>query len=231
MSDEDGPSNISPKSIGEFLAIEGKKVNFAGSIGLEGIGGLQLLDVKDNGGGGDVDGLSGLSLTLEEWMRLDAGEIDDANELSERTSKLLVAHHATCTDLFCGRSKRRGKSKNCGLLGNNFTVALMVQLHHPLRNYELVVSHSNEDDDDDDEPKPPKRNLLWRYKKKNIPEDEQIPQYKITEVHVAGLKTEQGKKKLWDSSTQQQSGSQEHVSPIKLDSDGRGPQPPREQED
>ncbi|KAJ8526525.1 hypothetical protein K7X08_029002 [Anisodus acutangulus] len=129
MSDDDGPSNISPQSIGEFSAIEGKKVNFAGSVGLEGTGGLQLLDVKDNGGGGGgVDGLSVLSLTLEEWMRL----------------------------------KRRGKGKNCGLLGNNFTVALMVQLRHPLRNYELVGE---------------------------------------------SLKTEQGKKKLWDSSTQQQSGS------------------------
>ncbi|XP_060189996.1 protein PLASTID MOVEMENT IMPAIRED 1-RELATED 1-like [Lycium barbarum] len=231
MSDEDIPSNVSPQSIGEFSAIEGKRVNFGGSVGLEGTGGLQLLDVQDNGGG-DVDGLIGLSLTLEEWMRLDAGEIDDADEISERTSKLLAAHHATCTDLFRGRSKRRGKGKNCGLLGNSFTVALMVQLRDPLRNYEPVgtpmlalvqvervfvtpkpkiystVSHSNEDDDDDDdEPEPHKKESAVEVKEGNIPEEEQIPQYKITEVHVAGLKTEQGKKKSWGSSTQQQSGS------------------------
>ncbi|KAJ8568750.1 hypothetical protein K7X08_030972 [Anisodus acutangulus] len=233
MSDEDGPSNVSPQSVGEFSAIEGKKVNFEGSVGLEGTGGLQLLDVKDNGGGGDVSGLIGLSLALEEWMRLDAGDIDDTDELSERTSKLLAAHHATCTDLFRGRSKRRGKGENCGLLGNSFTVALMVQLRDPLRNYEPVgtpmlalvqvervfvtpkpkiystFSHSNEedDDDDDDEPKPPKKESAVEVKEDNIPEEEQIPQYKITKVHVAGLKTEQGKKKLWGSSTQQQSGS------------------------
>nr|XP_016514307.1 PREDICTED: protein PLASTID MOVEMENT IMPAIRED 1-RELATED 1-like [Nicotiana tabacum] len=235
MSDEDAPSNLSLQSIGEFSAIEGKKVNFGGAVGLGGTGGLRLLDVKDNGGG-DIDGLMGLSLTLEEWMRLDSGEIDDADEISERTSKLLAAHHATCTDLFRGKSKgekRRGKGKKCGLLGNNFTVALMVQLRDPLRNYEPVgtpmlalvqvervfvtpkpkiystvseVSNSNEDDDDD-EYKPPKTDSVAEVKEVNIPEEEQIPQYKITEVHVAGLKTEKGKKKLWGSSTQQQSGS------------------------
>ena len=45
------------------------------------------------------------------------------------------------------------------------------------------------------------------YKEDKIPEEEAIPQFKITEVHVAGLKTELGKKKLWGTSTQQQSGS------------------------
>lgn len=229
MSNEDTPSNVSPQSIGEFSAIEGKRVNFGGAVGLEGSCGLQLLDVKDNGGG-DVDGLMGLSLTLEEWMRLDAGEID---EISERTSKLLAAHHGTCIDLFGGRSKRRGKGKNCGLLGNSFTVALMVQLRDPLRKYEPVgipmlalvqvervfvtpkskiyntvsqVRKSNEDDDDD--PQPPKMEAGGvEVHEDNIHEDEQIPQYKITEVHIAGIKTEKGKKKLWGSSSQQQSGS------------------------
>uniref|UniRef100_A0A3Q7I5D5 C2 NT-type domain-containing protein n=1 Tax=Solanum lycopersicum TaxID=4081 RepID=A0A3Q7I5D5_SOLLC len=217
MSDEDTPSNVSSKPIGEFSAIEGKKVNFGGAVGLEGTGGLQLLDVKDNDGGGEVDGLMGLSLTLDEWMKLDAGEID---EISERTSKLLAAHHGTCTDLFRGRSKKRGKGKNCGLLGNSFTVALMVQLRDPLRNYEPVgtpmlalvqvervfvtpkakiystVSQS-----------PQKEAGGVDVKEEQIREDEEIPQYKITGVHVAGLKTEQGKKKLWGSSSQQQSGS------------------------
>ncbi|XP_070037325.1 protein PLASTID MOVEMENT IMPAIRED 1-RELATED 1-like [Nicotiana tomentosiformis] len=232
---QSGMSDEGAQSIGQFSAIEGKKVNFGGAVGLEGTGGLRLLDVKDNGGD-EVDGLMGLSLTLEEWMRLDSGEIDDADEISERTSKLLAAHHAICTDMFRGRSKgekRRGKGKKCGLLGNNLTVVLMVQLRDPLRNYEPVgtpmlalvqvervfvtpkskiyrtlseVSYSNEDDDDD-EYKPPKTDSVGEVKEVNIPEEEQIPQCKFTEVHVAGLKTEKGKKKLWGSSTQQQSGS------------------------
>lgn len=233
MSDEDAPSNISAQSIGEFSAFEGQKVNFGGTVGLEGAGGLKLLDIKDNGD--DVDGLMGLSLTLDEWMRLDSGEIDDEDEISERTSKLLAAHHAISTDLFQGRSKgekRRGKGKKCGLLGNNFTVALMVQLRDPLRNYEPVgtpmlalvqvervfvppkpkiystVSEvRNDNEEDEDESAPPKNDSIVDIEEEKIPEVEQIAQYKITEVHVAGLKTEQGKKKLWGSTAQEQSGS------------------------
>ncbi|KAA8523286.1 hypothetical protein F0562_009709 [Nyssa sinensis] len=226
MSDEDAPSNISPQSIGT--------VNIGGSLGLEGAGGLQLLDIKDSGD--DVDGLMGLSLTLDEWMRLDSGEIDDEDQISERTSKILAAHHATCTDLIHGRSKgekkrSKGSGRKCGLLGNNFTVSLMVQLRDPLRNYEPVgtpmlaliqvervfippkpkiyssvseVRSSNEEDDDSE---PTKKEELEETKEEKIHEEEGIPQFKITEVHVAGLKTEPGKKKFWGSSTQQQSGS------------------------
>ncbi|WJX86726.1 hypothetical protein P8452_68999 [Trifolium repens] len=40
-------------------------------------------------------------------------------------------------------------------------------------------------------------------KEEIIPEAELIPRFKITEVHVAGLKTEPQKKKLWGTSTQQ----------------------------
>ncbi|MED6133041.1 hypothetical protein PIB30_024563 [Stylosanthes scabra] len=41
----------------------------------------------------------------------------------------------------------------------------------------------------------------------NTSEEELIPQFKITEVHVAGVKNEPQKKKLWETTTQQQSGS------------------------
>ncbi|KAH6779125.1 hypothetical protein C2S52_010362 [Perilla frutescens var. hirtella] len=207
MSDEDAPSNISAQSIGEFSALKGKTVDVGGSIGLDGTCGLQLLDIKDNGE--DVDGLMGLSLTLDEWMKLDSGEIDDDDLASERTSKILAAHHATSLDQFRGRSKgekRRGKNKKYGLLGNNFTVALMVQLRDPLRNYEPVgtpmlaliqVERVGAK----------KEIIVEKPTEEKINEEELIPQYKITEVHVAGLKAEQGKKKLWGSTNQQQSGS------------------------
>lgn len=235
MSDEDAPSNISAQSIGEFSALKGKTVDVGGSIGLDGSGGLQLLDIKDDGE--DVDGLMGLSLTLDEWMKLDSGEIDDDDLASERTSKILAAHHATSLDHFRGRSKgekRRGRSRKYGLLGNNFTVALMVQLRDPLRDYEPVgtpmlaliqvervfvppkpriyntVSMWRSSDDDDEGDKTTKgakeENVVEKPKEDKTNEEELIPQYKITEVHVAGLKAEQGKKKLWGSTNQQQSG-------------------------
>lgn len=233
MSDEDAPTNISAKSIGDVSALQGKGINISGSVGLEGAAGLQLLDIED--GGDDVDGLMGLSLSLDEWMRLDSGEIDDDDCISERTSKILAAHHANSLDLIRGGSKgerRRGKgsSRKCGLLGNNFTVALMVQLRDPLRNYEPVgapmlaliqvervfvppkpkiystvseVRNSNEDDESESAVVETKNET----KEEKTSEEEGIPQFKITEVHVAGLKTEPAKKKLWGTSTQQQSGS------------------------
>ncbi|KAI7989953.1 Protein PLASTID MOVEMENT IMPAIRED 1-RELATED 1 [Camellia lanceoleosa] len=233
MSDEDAPSNINPQPIGEISALEGKRINIGESLGLEGAGGLQLLDIKDSSDG--VDGLMGLSLTLDEWMRLDSGEIDDNDDqISERTSQILAAHHATCMDVFRGRTKsEKRRGKKCGLLGNNFTVALMVQLRDPLRNYEpvgtpmlaliqvervfvppkpkiysAVSERRNKNEEDDDESEPAKKEESKEEpKEEKIHEEESIPQFKITEVHVAGLKTEQGKKKIWGSTTQQQSGS------------------------
>lgn len=231
MSDEEAPSNISPQSIGDISALEGKRVDVGGSLGLEGAGGLQLLDIKDCGD--DVDGIMGLSLTLDEWMRLDSGEIDDEDGISERTSKILAAHHAS--DLMRARTgeRKRGKgSRRGGLLGNNFTVALMVQLRDPLRNFEPVgtpmlaliqvervfvppkpkicstVSELWKCSEDEDEPQPVKKEEINEEEQK-VHEEEanSIAQFKITEVHVAGLKTEPTKKKLWGSNSQQQSGS------------------------
>ncbi|GMH18091.1 hypothetical protein Nepgr_019932 [Nepenthes gracilis] len=222
MSQEESPSNISAHSVGEFSALKGgKRSNHAGSMGLEGAVGLQLLDLK--GGSADVDGLMGLSITLDEWMRLDSGEIDEEEQMSERTSKILAAHHASYTDLtFVGKKGEKKKGRNsgkwCGLLGNNFTVALMVQLRDPLRDYEPVgmpmlaliqvervfvppkpkiystVAQVRTIDEEDDEPE-----LIAKVeiKEQKIEEVVVVPQYKITEVHVAGLKTESGKKKLW----------------------------------
>lgn len=229
MSDEEAPLNINAQSIGEISALEGKGAKNSWSLGLEGSAGLQLLDVKDSGE--DVDGLMGLSITLDEWMRLDSGIVNEEDQISDRTSKILAAHHANSMDLISEYSKgdRRGgkrSSKRWGLLGNNFTVALMVQLRDPLRNYEPVgtpmlsliqvervfvppkpkvyatVSEKG-NSEQDEEPEPESKPLV----KEEIKEEESIPQFKITEVHVAGIMSEPGKKKPWGNSVQQQSGS------------------------
>ncbi|MBA0784049.1 hypothetical protein Gotri_001672, partial [Gossypium trilobum] len=232
MSDEDAPSNISAQSIGEISALQGKGFGISGSLGLDGTAGLQLLDIKDSGD--NVDGLMGLSLTLDEWMRLDSGDIDDEDQISERTSKILAAHHATSLDSILRGSKgEKKRGKKCGLLGNNFTVALMVQLRDPMRNYEpvgapmlaliqvervfvpskpkiyaTVSALSNDNQDDDDSEAATKEKVKpEEMKEEKASQEEGIPQYRITDVHVAGLKTEPGKKKLWGSTTQQQSGS------------------------
>ncbi|XP_043718810.1 protein PLASTID MOVEMENT IMPAIRED 1-RELATED 1-like [Telopea speciosissima] len=233
MSDEDAPSNISPQSIGEISALEGKRANISGSLGLEGAAGLQLLDVKD--GGDDVDGLMSLSITLDEWMRLDSGIVDE-DQISERTSKILAAHHANSMDLVTGgwkgdKKQGKGSGKRYGLLGNNFTVALMVQLRDPLRNYEPVgtpmlalvqverifvppkpkiystVSERRIKSDEDEESEQMVKEENKDELKDKKDEEEGIPQFKITEVHVAGIKNDPNKKKLWGTKTQQQTGS------------------------
>ncbi|KAK8545244.1 hypothetical protein V6N12_026082 [Hibiscus sabdariffa] len=231
MSDEDAPSNISAKSIGEISALQGKGFDISGSLGLEGTAGLQLLDMKDTGD--NVDGLMGLSLTLDEWMRLDSGDIDDEDQTSERTSKILAAHHATSLESIRRGSKgEKKRGKKCGLLGNNFTVALMVQLRDPMRNYEPVGAPMlalfqvervfvppkpkiyttvsivrNNVREGDDSKSAVKEIKIEEMKEEKASQEEGIPQFRITDVHVAGLKTEPGKKKLWGSTTQQQSGS------------------------
>uniref|UniRef100_A0A1J3DI91 C2 NT-type domain-containing protein n=2 Tax=Noccaea caerulescens TaxID=107243 RepID=A0A1J3DI91_NOCCA len=216
MSDEDAPSDITAQSIGEISAFQGK----SGCVGLEGAAGLQLLDIKDDGD--DDDGLMGLSLTLDEWMKLDSGDIGDEEEINERTSKILAAHHANPLNFVRKGEKRKGKKgRKCGLLGNNFTVALMVQLRDPLRNYEPVgapmlsliqverlfvppkptiyrtVSELRKTDEEEEETE--------AVKEVKTIEGEGIPQYRISEVHLTGMKSESDKKPTQQQ--QVQSGS------------------------
>ncbi|CAL1357507.1 unnamed protein product [Linum trigynum] len=236
VSAEEAPSNISAHSIGEISTLQGKAgINASGSLGLEGAAGLQLMEVKENDDG-DVDGLMGLSLTLDEWMRLDSGDIgDEEDQISERTSKILAAHHANSLNTLRGRSKgdNRKRGKKCGLLGNNFTVALMVQLRDPLRDFEPVgtpmlaliqvervfippkpkiyckVAELRNNSNDEDESEDESITSNAANKDKSGGEVEGIPKFQISEVHVAGLKTEPepDKKKPWGTASQQQAGS------------------------
>ncbi|CAO1945763.1 unnamed protein product [Urochloa humidicola] len=234
MLEEEAPSNISAKPIGEFSSLQGKSAENTWSLGLEGTAGLQLMDVKQSGE--EVDGLMGLSITLDEWMRLDSGVVDEEEQYSDRTSKILAAHHAKSMELVAekrnGDKKSKRSGRRWGLLGNNFTVALMVQLRDPLRNYEPVgtpmlaliqvervfvppkpkiyttVSDKGNSEQDDEEPKTeevPDKALVMEQKIEEL--EDSIPQFKVTEVHVAGFKSEPEKTKPWGNQTQQQSGS------------------------
>uniref|UniRef100_A0ACD5VQ90 Uncharacterized protein n=1 Tax=Avena sativa TaxID=4498 RepID=A0ACD5VQ90_AVESA len=233
MSEEEAPSNISAHPVGEISSLQGKGAENTGSLGLEGTAGLQLMDVKQSGG--DVDGLMGLSITLDEWMRLDSGVVDEEEQFSDRTSKVLAAHHAKSVDLLAesqnADKKSRRSGRRWGLLGNNFTVALMVQLRDPLRNYEPVgtpmlsliqvervfippkpkiystVSEKGNSEEYYEEPKAEKIIDKALVDEEKIEEEDSVPQFKVTEVHVAGFKSEPEKTKPWGNQTQQQSGS------------------------
>ncbi|XP_057960106.1 protein PLASTID MOVEMENT IMPAIRED 1-RELATED 1-like isoform X2 [Malania oleifera] len=230
MSAEEAPSCIRPNSAEETLMFDGKCANF-NTFSLKGAIGDELLDVKD--GGHDADGLLDLSITLDEWMKLDAG-IVGGDHIGERISKILAAHHAKYADLIGGRLTKDGKwgrafGGNCGLMGNSLTVALMVQLRDPFRNYEPIGApmFAIIRAERDFVPLMPKicssmlgRSNHWEgenqyelMEKEGSQEGnektgkEGIPQFKLTEVHLAGLNPEPAKKQLWGSTTQQQSGS------------------------
>jgi hypothetical protein len=233
MPEEAAPSNISAHPIGEISSLQGKCSENTLSLGLEGTAGLQLLDVKQSGG--DVDGLMGLSITLDEWMRLDSGVVDEEEQFSDRTSKILAAHHAKSMDLLAENQnadkKSRRSGRRWGLLGNTFTVALMVQLRDPLRNYEPVgtpmlsliqvervfippkpkiyntVSEKGNSEEYYEEPKAEQILDKVLVDEEQIKEEDSVPQFKVTEVHVAGFKSEPEKTKPWGNQTQQQSGS------------------------
>ncbi|VFQ60793.1 unnamed protein product [Cuscuta campestris] len=70
------------------------------------------------------DELVNLTLSLDEWVKLDADCFDDEYEISEKCSKI------------SGINSSFGQ--NYGLLDRNFTLAMRVQLRDPSRNAEMV---------------------------------------------------------------------------------------------
>ncbi|XAR69946.1 hypothetical protein NMG60_11001732 [Bertholletia excelsa] len=232
MSDEEAPSSISPQSFGETSAFLGKSVRVGGPLLLEGASGLCLPEVQDKDG--DIDELVSLSVTLDEWMKLDAGYFGDADEIDERTLKILAAHMAENIDytsaMLAGGCKwDKPISGGSGFLGNNLTVILRMQLRDPLRDYENVgVSmlallqvervffdlqpkvHCGVPDTSDikeaGEVSDQAEGIKTDEKlEKTVTEG--IPWFKINEVHVVGFKTEPGKKRCLGTSRDEQSGA------------------------
>nr|GEU44445.1 hypothetical protein [Tanacetum cinerariifolium] len=147
MSDKDKPSNISPQSIGEISALEGKRVNFDGSLGLEGTEGLQLLDVKNSS-----------AVQVERVFVPPKPKI-----------------YSSMYSLWNKPVEEEGKIK-------------VEEKLVPVETKEAVVEEE----------------------KISVEESVLVPKFKITEVHVAGVKTEPvpSKKTLWGSNTKkQQAGS------------------------
>ncbi|GAV58487.1 NT-C2 domain-containing protein [Cephalotus follicularis] len=226
MSDEEAPSSIRLQSVGKVPGFVVKNVNF--NVFLKsGAAGLQLLDTGDDRN--VVEGLMGLSVTLEEWLQLDAGISVDKDQISEHIIKILAAHHAKCIDLVSGTFTEDMDSCNMfaggrGLMGNSLTVAFRLLLRDPLRNYEAVGASMLVLVQVERVLVPQKPNLFSKIleRSSNVQEDyeptikeksdkkteeDNISLFKITEVHLAGLNTEPGKKELWGTKTEQQSGT------------------------
>ncbi|KAJ8750570.1 hypothetical protein K2173_015731 [Erythroxylum novogranatense] len=176
----------------------------------------------------DFDELLNLSISLDEWSRLDAGVISDEDYMNEYILRILAVHHAKSMDPISGtfrKDKHKDKAyvMENGLLGDHITIALRILLRDPLRNYEPVgasmlaliqverilhsamrlhnttsLSGNNENEDSD-----------WMGLKtlsNYAEENEVVHLFEITGVHLSGLNTEDSKNHLWGGKLQQQSG-------------------------
>lgn len=232
VSDEDAPSSIDPHSSGIVLPLRGKTASSGWFHRSEGSAVLEEIDVTDSVN--DIDRLLDLSLPLDDWLRLDAGIIDEG-ENTERILELLAAHHANCTDIVSGmlggeQNWNRVSGLKHGLLGNKLIVALMLQLRDPLRNHESVgipmlalleaerafvptaqrsESMITERSNNEGEPKLVLGEIsdMDAVEKNEVIEEDSIPKFKISEVHLAGVNSGPGKRQYWGSATQRQSGS------------------------
>ncbi|CAN0918488.1 Protein PLASTID MOVEMENT IMPAIRED 1-RELATED 2 [Linum grandiflorum] len=129
-------------------------------------------------------GLLDLSVTLEEWLRIDAGIARDGVQVSEQRRAVLGAHRAKSINIVDGNL---GSTARHSVLGNNLTVGFMMQLRDPLRDYEPVGASM----------------LALIQVERN---EEGSIGFKICDVHVCGLNTIPGSRQLWGTKIQQQAG-------------------------
>lgn len=143
--------------------------------------------------------LMAVAISLEEWMGFDSG-LYDAVAINENTRATVAAHHAALKhedwQAFADKQKKR---EGEGRMSKSLTVALLVQLRDPLRNYEAVGC--------------PMIGLVEAERvvdpsgsnKELTKEDWDPPRFKIRGVHMSGLKVDEKKKlqrAIW--------GSQQH---------------------
>ncbi|XP_047174299.1 protein PLASTID MOVEMENT IMPAIRED 1-RELATED 1 [Vigna umbellata] len=192
------------------------------------------MQLEDGGEiGHDDHGLMGLSVTLDQWLRLDSGIIE-GDQNSEQILKILQVHHSKITELLHDRGLKNAMDqvktfgRKHGLLGNHLTVAYMIQLRNPLRNYEpvgapmLVLTqvervniHVMQQDDSNFLERKEKgmenETLLDEISGKFFEDsntENESPRFgfKIREIHLSGVLTKSGSKQHWGTVTQQQSG-------------------------
>lgn len=231
MAEEEAPSYLDAAAWG---ILEDLKKQDKDSIGLsQGVAGMHFKNLQSGENfSSDVkhDGPLSMAITLEEWTKLDAGVLDDDANSNEKSLAILAAHNAHHQDweLINRGETKRGHTRRGGNMGSTLMIAMLVQLRDPLQNFEpvgapmmaliqaervmvppklrvgrIVSTKGNSEDDDE--------------VKETAVQKEEVPQFKLTGVHMSGLKTADdeakvGKgaiveKKSWGSQKQLQSGS------------------------
>ncbi|GLJ52657.1 hypothetical protein SUGI_1120770 [Cryptomeria japonica] len=219
MADQDAPSNLNALWPSERTPSVPKRTEESGRLGLEGTTGLGLSGVKDYDYNGE--GLMAMAITLDECMKLDAAMAD--KEVSERSPKSLPDHCDVNLELTGRRHPKCNKSElerqkhaleRWSTIGKTLTIALRIQLHDPLRNYEpvgapmmaLVKAERVELP-----PSPTTGRVVDKWNCEvygETKERKEESHFKVTNVHVAGLKLQENTRTNgWSNPKQKQSGS------------------------
>lgn len=183
----------------------------------------------------DDDDLVELSVSPDEWLRLDAGYFSNNSETKERITKILAVHHAKSLDvdssgLETGQESSELLGRECGQLCNNLTLTLRVQLRDPLRDYEMVgismliliqlersyapvehyacsrASERNSSSENDTKEQLIQEEVIAGESEGGIHRPV-VSQFKITEVNVAGFNIGPNDDQIWGTKRQQQAGS------------------------
>ncbi|GAB4854494.1 hypothetical protein Ancab_023077 [Ancistrocladus abbreviatus] len=100
------------------------------------ITGLHFLGVIDGVRG--VEELVEFSVSLNDWLRLDAGHFGDGDDIDEYKLRVVAARHANSCLLNTRKLARDKSWENslwrCGLFPNNLVVVFMLQIRNPLAN-------------------------------------------------------------------------------------------------
>lgn len=171
-----------------------------------------------------------MAISLDEWMRLDAGVVDE-NEIQDDTMALVAAHHATHGDIVPGTANRQpgkqkvdsGSTEQGGHMGNTITLAMLVQLRDPLRNFEPIGAPMMALVQAERVAVPPMPKLRFgkqislRGNNERYDDPPTQPLFKITDVTLSGMKMSEetanadkhkNQKQIgWGNPKQQQSGS------------------------
>ncbi|CAJ1972930.1 unnamed protein product [Sphenostylis stenocarpa] len=225
---EEAPSYIRPQHA-KTPSIGSRRANWKGFATSEKAAKMKLEDGGEIGH--DDRGLMGLSITLDKWLRLDSGIIEE-DQNSENILKILQVHHSKIRELHGELKNEMDQVKTYGrqhgLLGNHLTVAFMIQLRNPLRNYEpvgapmLVLTqvervhiHAMQQEGsnflDKREKEIENETLLNKTSSERLEDtntDNESPRFrfKIKEIHLSGVFAKAGSRQLWGTATQQQSG-------------------------
>lgn len=166
-------------------------------------------------------GILASAISLEKWMELDMGIANEADQ-NEHTHTIKAAHRDLHVTNSKNNSKRKQNSSRFSCMNETLTIAMLVQLRDPLRNYEPVGVPMIAIIQAERVVKPPRTKLSKQVPMSANAESEEEdaeekpvqlqPQFKITEVHMAGLKAPNAEKKewffqKWGSKKQEQSGS------------------------